>query len=112
MLVAFSPQLVPSGHICEKKQYKLEQYKEYLKQGIDKKEAYQKANYDAIKKYNGLEAAERYRKSHQNTNPVYEQNQKKSNGAGSDSKSGSKTVNGYDTKVNVGQQNKQWSYYC
>ena len=78
----------PSGHICEKKQYKLEQYKEYLKQGIDKKEAYQKANYDAIKKYNGLEAAERYRKSHQNTNPVYEQNQKKSNGAGSDSKSG------------------------
>ena len=78
----------PSGHLCEKKQYKLEQYKEYLKQGIDKKEAYQKANYDAIKKYNGLEAAERYRKSHQNTNPVYEQNQKKSNGAGSDSKSG------------------------
>ena len=82
----------PSGHICEKKQYKLEQYKEYLKQGIDKKEAYQKANYDAIKKYNGLEAAERYRKSHQNTNPVYEQNQKKSNGAGSDSKSGSTTI--------------------
>ncbi len=78
----------PSGHLCEKKQYKLEQYKEYLKQGIDKKEAYQKANYDAIKKYNGLEAAERYRKSHQNTNPVYEQNQKKSSGAESGSSSG------------------------
>ena len=89
----------PSGHICEKKQYKLEQYKEYLKQGIDKKEAYQKANYDAIKKYNGLEAAERYRKSHQNTNPVYEQNQKKSNGAGSDSKSGTSSV----AKPNQGQ---------
>ena len=72
----------------QKKQYKLEQYKEYLKQGIDKKEAYQKANYDAIKKYNGLEAAERYRKSHQNTNPVYEQNQKKSSGAESGSSSG------------------------
>ena len=86
----------PSGHICEKKQYKLEQYKEYLKQGIDKKEAYQKANYDAIKKYNGLEAAERYRKSHQNTNPVYEQNQKKSNGAGSDSKSGRNTATTID----------------
>ena len=86
----------PSGHLCEKKQYKLEQYKEYLKQGIDKKEAYQKANYDAIKKYNGLEAAERYRKSHQNTNPVYEQNQKKSNGAGSDSKSGRNTATTID----------------
>ena len=90
----------PSGHLCEKKQYKLEKYKEYLKQGIDKKEAYQKANYDAIKKYNGLEAAEQYRKSHQNTNPVYEQNQKKSNGAGSDSKSGSsselKVIGTYD----------------
>ena len=86
----------PSGHICEKKQYKLEQYKEYLKQGIYKKEAYQKANYDAIKKYNGLEAAERYRKSHQNTNPVYEQNQKKSNGAGSDSKSGRNTATTID----------------
>ena len=86
----------PSGHLCEKKQYKLEQYKEYLKQGIDKKEAYQKANYDAIKKYNGLEAAERYRKSHQNTNPVYEQNQKKSNGAGSDSKSGRTTATTID----------------
>ena len=73
-----------------------EQYKEYLKQGIDKKEAYQKANYDAIKKYNGLEAAERYRKSHQNTNPVYEQNQKKSNGAGSDSKSGRNTATTID----------------
>ena len=79
-----------------KKQYKLEKYKEYLKQGIDKKEAYQKANYDAIKKYNGLEAAEQYRKSHQNTNPVYEQNQKKSNGAGSDSKSGRNTATTID----------------
>ena len=94
----------PSGHICEKKQYKLEQYKEYLKQGIDKKEAYQKANYDAIKKYNGLEAAERYRKSHQNTNPVYEQNQKKSNGAGSDSKSGRYSKTYYEGTTKVGGQ--------
>ena len=104
----------PSGHLCEKKQYKLEQYKEYLKQGIDKKEAYQKANYDAIKKYNGLEAAERYRKSHQNTNPVYEQNQKKSNGAGSDSKTSyGKSSGKYDTTADflTNIENRNGKFY-